>query len=334
MNTTNQLQILVQSISFPMLPLFMPSQESIVTGEINFPAGIPFLYPFYHPFLPIHSSRSHRLSIYPLTSISFPFSSISFPFSSLSFPFYPPNIQNHHIFPLNKHANQCSPFESNPVCIFSKRTAIAPEVIPLPYTRSPVRDQSRSSLPVSASFPQTTLHLLPVYYVRNELISGHINHLLAVAFSAERFLRQLVTDNRGNISHQFLHKPRSLALRHHATNCRISQGSALSSSGGRFGTCRPIPSTSSTACSHAVKRTQDPRELRSSSAYSRTFPCTLPILSRIQGKNYHNVVDINESLVALASQLLNKRLAVLTEMLKTVGRIDQLTAKTLKYAAL
>ena len=191
-----------------------------------------------------------------------------------------------------------------------------------------------SSSPVSASFPQTTLHLLPVYYVRNELISGHINHLLAVAFSAERFLRQLVTDNRGNISHQFLHKPRSLALRHHATNCRISQGSALSSSGGRFGTCRPIPSTSSTACSHAVKRTQDPRELRSSSAYSRIFPCTLPILSRIQGKNYHNVVDINESLVALASQLLNKRLAVLTEMLKTVGRIDQLTAKTLKYAAL
>ena len=285
MNTINQLQILVQSISFPLLPPFHTNSKSIVTVGNNFPlfesyispfsiptvnylpiaaliAGIPFLYPFYHPFLPIHSSRSHP---YPFLSIHSISKSIT-------------------TFPLNKHANQCSPFESNPVCIFSKRTAIVPEVIPLPYTRSPVRDQSRSSSPVSASFPQTTWHLLPVYYVRNELISGHINHLLAVAFSAERFLRQLVTDNRGNISHQFLHKPRSLALRHHATKCRISQGSALSSSGGRFGTCRPIPSTASTACSHAVKRTQDPRELRSSSAYSRIFPCTLPILSRTQAK--------------------------------------------------
>ena len=89
---------------FLCYPLSMPSQESIVTGEINFPlhesylspfliptvnylpiaaliAGIPFLYPFYHPFLTIHSSRSYRLSIHPLTS--------------LSFPFYPPNTQIH-----------------------------------------------------------------------------------------------------------------------------------------------------------------------------------------------------------------------------------------------
>ena len=103
MNTTNQLQILVQSISFPMLPLFMPSQESIVTGEINFPlhesklspflipivnylpiaalnAGIPFLYPFYHPFLPIHSSRSHP---YPFRSHPYPFRSHPYPFLSI-----------------------------------------------------------------------------------------------------------------------------------------------------------------------------------------------------------------------------------------------------------
>ena len=202
---------------------------------------------------------------------------------------------------VNKPTSQCSPSESNPVCIFSKRTAIVPEAIPPPYTRSPVRDQSRSSLPVSASSPQTTSHLLPVTYVRNELISRHINHLLAVAFSAERFLWQFVTDNRGNISHQFLYKPRSLALRHRTPICRISQDNALSSSGGRFGTCRPIPSTASTAGSHEVKRTQDPRGLRSSSAYSRIFPCTLPILSQPGRNSYHNVVHINEALVSLAS---------------------------------
>lgn len=97
---------------FLCYPLSMPSHESIVTVEINFPllesnysplpcptvnylpiaslnAGIPFLYPFYHPFLTIHPLRSHRLSVHP-------FSSLSIPFSSLSIPLYPSNIQIHH----------------------------------------------------------------------------------------------------------------------------------------------------------------------------------------------------------------------------------------------
>lgn len=104
MNTTNQLQILVQSISFPLLPPFHTNSTSIVTVENNFPlfesyispfpiptvnylpiaslyAGIPFLYPFYHPFFAINPLLSHRLSFYLLTS--------------LSFPFYPSNTQNH-----------------------------------------------------------------------------------------------------------------------------------------------------------------------------------------------------------------------------------------------
>ena len=83
MNTTNQLQILVQSISFPMLPLFMPSQESIVTGEINFPLHESKLSPFLIPtvnYLPIAAlKRWNTLPLSFLPSIP-PYSLI--PFSS------------------------------------------------------------------------------------------------------------------------------------------------------------------------------------------------------------------------------------------------------------
>ena len=98
MNTTNQLQILVQSISFPMLPLFMPSQESIVTGEINFPLHESKLSPFLIPtvnYLPIAAlKRWNTLPLSFLPSIP-PYSLIPFSstlFSSVHIPFHSVHI--------------------------------------------------------------------------------------------------------------------------------------------------------------------------------------------------------------------------------------------------
>ena len=103
MNTTNQLQILVQSISFPMLPLFMPSQESIVTVEINFPLHESKLSPFLIPtvnYLPIAAlKRWNTLPLSFLPSIP-PYSLIPFSstlFSSVHIPFHSVHIPIHSV---------------------------------------------------------------------------------------------------------------------------------------------------------------------------------------------------------------------------------------------
>ena len=98
-----------------MLPLFMPSQESIVTGEINFPLHESKLFPFSHshcqlsahccpktleyPFFilsTIHSSLFTHPVLIPILSVHIPIHSVHIPIiSSLSIQY--PNPSPHFL---------------------------------------------------------------------------------------------------------------------------------------------------------------------------------------------------------------------------------------------